>query len=146
MRFLSGDAVYIYAALRQLFTYRGIPIAIDRAPVDEALMLTVSNGRSLGGVFQIAPRASVLDGELDVCVVRDAGVIERVRLFAAAMRGTHENMTPVRAFTTRNLSLGFNAAPAIELDGELHHSSSATVTIDCVPRVLNVIAAPTARL
>jgi diacylglycerol kinase (ATP) len=146
VRFLSGDAVYIYAALRQLFTYRGLPIAIDSAPADAALMVTVSNGRSLGGVFKIAPRASVLDGELDVCVVRDAGIIERVRLFAAAMQGTHESMAPVRAFTTQTLSLGFTAAPAMELDGELHHASSATITIDCVPNALNVIASPTARL
>ena len=146
VRFLSGDAVYIYAALSQLFTYRGLSVAIDEAASGDVLMVTISNGRSLGGVFLIAPSASVTDGELDACVVRDAGLLERVRLFAAAIRGTHEGMKPVRTFKTRSLSLGFNAPPAIELDGELHQAQSADVTIECIPRALRVIASPEARL
>ncbi len=146
VRLLSGDAVYIYAALRQLLTYRGMPVAIDDAESGEALMVTISNGRSLGGVFLIAPNASVVDGKLDVCVVRNAGVYQRVRLFAAAMRGTHEGMDPVTAFTTTRLSLALGAPPALEIDGELHQAASRSVKIDCIPRALNVIAAPGARL
>src|SRR5207237_3593062 len=93
--FLKGDAVYIYSALRQLFTYRGIDVSVSGAPGvkrDPMLMVTISNGRFLGGAFKIAPRASVLDGKLDACFFRDSGVIERVRLFAGAMRGTHLSM------------------------------------------------------
>jgi diacylglycerol kinase family enzyme len=69
-----------------------------------------------------------------------------MRLFAAAMRGTHERMDPVTAFTTTRLSLALDAPPALEIDGELHGAASRSVTIDCVPRALNVIAAPGARL
>jgi len=109
-------------------------------------MLTVSNGRSVGGVFQIAPNASVVDGELDVCVIRDATVWQRVRLFGAAMRGTHERLAPVRAFRSASLSLGFPSPPAIELDGELMHAKSRDVKIECIPRALSVVAADGARL
>lgn len=149
VRLLKGDAVYIYAALAQLFTYRGARITIDGragSPEEETLMLTVSNGRSVGGVFQIAPNASVVDGELDVCVIRDATVWQRVRLFAAAMRGTHERMAPVRAFRSASLSLGFPSPPAMELDGELTHAKSRDLKIECIPRALKVIAADGARL
>ena len=144
VRFLKGDALYIYAALAQLFTYRGFPVAIDGVGPglnEELLMVTVSNGRFLGGAFRIAPDASVTDGELDVCLVRDANVIERVRLFAAAMRGTHGRLSAVRMFRRAGMTLKFGSAPLIELDGELRHARSNEVRIECVPRALKVVAA-----
>jgi diacylglycerol kinase (ATP) len=147
VKFLKGNALYIYSALAQLLSYKGIPVAIDASVSEpEVLMLTVSNGRFLGGAFRIAPDASVIDGELDICVVRNANVAQRVRLFAAAIRGTHGNLPAVRTFRTRRISLGFGSPAAIELDGELRHSRSNDVTIECVPRALKVVAAANARL
>ena len=149
VRFLKGDALYIYAALRQLLTYRGIPIEIDRKSDESApelLMVTVSNGRYLGGAFHIAPNASVLDGQLDVCVVREANVLQRVRLFASAFRGTHGRLPSVRTLRTGAISLRFPSPPAIEIDGELHRARSREVKIECVPGALSVIAAPGAPL
>jgi diacylglycerol kinase (ATP) len=147
VKFLKGDALYIYSALAQLFTYEGIPIAIEATPAEpEVLMLTVSIGRFLGGAFRIAPAASVTDGELDICVVRNANVAQRVRLFAAAIRGTHVNLPAVRTFRTRRISLRFSSPAAMELDGELRHAQSNDVTIECIPRALKVVAAANANL
>ncbi len=145
VRFLKGDAVYIYSALAQLLTYRGSDVIVDGAAQTAGggmLMITVSNGRSLGGAFRIAPHASVLDGELDVCLFQDSNLLERVRLFAAALRGTHGTLPAVQTLTTRNLSLTFKQSPAMEIDGELRHGRSATVSIRCIPRALAVVAAP----
>ena len=112
VRFLKGDAVYIYSALRQLFTYRGISVSVD-ASVDtmaaRMLMLTVSNGRYLGGAFRIAPQASVIDGKLDVGFFGDIGLIGRVRLFAGAFRGTHVGLPSVKTKLVRNDSSVFRA-------------------------------------
>jgi diacylglycerol kinase (ATP) len=147
VKLLSGNALYIYAALAQLFSYKGIPIAVAASAAEpDVLMLTVSNGRFLGGAFRIAPDASVVDGELDICVVQNANVAQRVRLFAAAIRGTHGRLPAVRTFTARSLSLTFASPPSIELDGELRHAASREVRIECIPRALKVIAAPGARL
>lgn len=149
VKFLKGDALYIYAALRQLLSYRGFPVTVDGSADDgtnELLMATVSNGRFLGGSFHIAPQASVRDGVLDVCLVRDANVFQRVRLFASAFRGTHGRLASVTMFQTQGISLEFRSPPAIELDGELRQAESRQVTIECLPRALNVIAAEDARL
>lgn len=149
MKFLKGDALYIYAALAQLFTYRGLPVAVGRAmsgPARQLLMATVSNGRFLGGAFRIAPNASITDGELDVCLIGNANVLQRIRLFAAAIRGTHGRLPAVESFTTSHLTLTFGTPPSIELDGELRQARSAEVSISCVPRALGVIAAPGAQL
>jgi diacylglycerol kinase (ATP) len=142
---LKGDAVYIYAALRQLFGYRGTNVAVrGLAGVgkESMLMITVSNGRWLGGAFKIAPRASVLDGRLDVCFFRDSNLVQRLRLFAGALRGTHIVMPTVATEAVAQLSLTFPARPAMEMDGELRKANSKTIELRCVARALAVIAAP----
>jgi diacylglycerol kinase (ATP) len=145
IRFLRGNAVYMYAALRQLFSYRGIEVrangvsGVERGPM---LMITVSNGQYLGGAFRIAPHASVVDGKLDVCFFSDSNIPQRLRLFLGAMRGTHLGMPSVTSAGVQQLTLSFAGRPAMEVDGELRHSRSKTVELRCLPRALAVIAAP----
>lgn len=143
VRFLTGDAVYVYSALRQLFSYRGVAVATNGGVNDaQMLMVTVSNGQFLGGVFKIAPHASVLDGRLDACFIGDSNVVERVKLFVGAMRGSHLAMRSVATASVQKLALTFTSNPLMEMDGELRRASSATVELKCIPRALAVIAAP----
>lgn len=145
VRFLKGNAIYIYSALAQLFSYRGTSVSVgpgSNADARKMLMLTVSNGRFLGGAFRIAPHASVVDGELDVGFFGDSGLIGRVRIFAGAFRGTHLGLPSVRSARAKAITLRFSAPPMMEVDGELRQALSSTVKIECVPRALNVIAAP----
>jgi len=145
VRLLKGDAVYIYSALRQLFTYRGVEVTVNGAHDVQSgsmLMVTVSNGRWLGGAFKIAPQASVLDGKLDACFLGDSNVVQRVKLFLGAMRGTHIGMPSVSAADVQDLTLTFPDIPLMEIDGELRRAQSPTVNIRCVPRALSVVAAP----
>jgi diacylglycerol kinase (ATP) len=145
VRFLTGDAVYVYSALRQLFSYRGLDVSangVDGVTDGRMLMVTVSIGRFLGGVFKIAPSASVLDGKLDACFIGDSNVAERVKLFVGAMRGAHLGMRSVSSASVQKLALGFTINPLMEMDGELRRAKAATVELECVPRALSVIAAP----
>jgi diacylglycerol kinase (ATP) len=145
VRFLKGDAVYIYSALGQLFSYRGTEVSVEGdADVKQQrmLMITISNGRWLGGAFKIAPHASVLDGKLDACFFGDSNVLERARLFVGALRGTHLEMRGVSSAKVQNFSLTFPAPPSMEIDGELRDARSATVRIQSVPLALSVLAAP----
>ncbi|MDP9202831.1 MAG: diacylglycerol kinase family lipid kinase [Gemmatimonadota bacterium] len=147
VRFLRGDAVYIYSALAQLFTYRGIDIRVDGAvkmKSGKMLMAVASNGRSLGGAFRIAPSASVVDGKLDFCLFSDSNVVGRVRLFAGALRGTHLALPAVTSIKASGLTLTFANSPAMEMDGELRQATSRTVKIECVPHALAIVAAPCA--
>jgi len=145
VRFLKGDALYIYSALAQLYSYRGVTVTIEGAngrKTQTMLMAVASIGRSLGGAFRIAPNASALDGKLDFCVVGDSNVWERVRLFAGALRGTHVTLPGVTSLKAARLSLTFESNPTMEMDGELRRALSRTVTLECVPKALVVVAAP----
>lgn len=145
VRFLRGDALYIYSALAQLLSYKGVDVAIDGAigPRSQRILMAIAaNGRSLGGAFRIAPSASVTDGKLDFCIVGDNNVWGRVRLFAGALRGTHLTLPGVVTVKAVRLSLTFENKPAMEMDGELRRATSRTVTLECVPKALAIVAAP----
>lgn len=145
VRFLKGNAVYVYSALRKLFTYRGVQVSVNGASGVKSgsmLMVTVSNGRWLGGAFKIAPQASVLDGKLDACFLGDSNVTQRMKLFLGAMRGTHIGMPSVSVAGIHELTLTFPENPLMEIDGELRRAQSRSVNVKCVPRALSVVAAP----
>jgi diacylglycerol kinase (ATP) len=145
VRFLRGDAVYIYSALAQLFSYRGIEVSVDGAfkpKRQKLLMVTASNGRSLGGAFRIAPTASVIDGKLDFCLFEDNNVVGRMRVFAGALRGKHLTLPGVTGVKADCVLLTFIDKPAMEVDGELLRATSRSVRIECVPKALAVVAAP----
>ncbi|MHB1312245.1 MAG: diacylglycerol/lipid kinase family protein [Gemmatimonadaceae bacterium] len=141
-RWLRGNAVYVYAALKHLLLYRGFEVQADvfgdTAP-RLRMMLTVSNGLNFGGAFRIAPAARVDDGLLDFVSIGDVHRLLRLPLFAGALRGAHLAHPKVDAVRAAAATLTFDAPPDYELDGELHHAASRTVTIATVPRVLRVL-------
>jgi diacylglycerol kinase (ATP) len=140
---LKGDLLYLYSALRQLFTYGGVEVGIasarQRRERRRHLMLIVANARNFGGSFKIAPAASVSDGKLDAISIHDAPPLGRMRLFAAATKGTHVMAREVFVEQAPRFTLEFAEPPAFETDGEYQRASGALIQIDCVPRALRVV-------
>jgi hypothetical protein len=130
---------------KNFFSYRGVDVSANGVPWvtrGKMLMVTVSNGRWLGGAFKIAPSASVTDGLLDACFIGDSNVVQRIKLFAGALRGTHLELPSVKPAQVQQLTLAFPGNPSMEIDGELRVARSQTVDLRCVPRALAVLAAP----
>ena len=79
LKWVKGEALYLYSALRQLTSYPGVDITVasaskqrDRARL---LMMVIANARNFGGKFLIAPDASLTDGKLDSVAIRDASTL-----------------------------------------------------------------------
>lgn len=143
IRWLSGNSVYIYSALRQLLGYQGVDIEVNSDAVRRAgarhLMLIVANARNFGGTFRIAPGASLVDGKLDAVAIRNAKPLRRIALFGAAARGTHVAAPEVDVEQAAGFTLRFPEPPAYETDGEYNRARSDEVEIRCVPRALRVV-------
>ena len=140
---LPGNAVYVYAALKQLFGYRGTQIGVEsdagRSEPTLHLMLVVANSPWFGGTFLIAPDASVSDGLLDVISIGDVAPHRRLAMLAAAMRGAHLAYSDCRSSRTRRLVATFPVTPTYQVDGELRRARSTSVSIRCVPAALRVV-------
>lgn len=143
IRFLKGDALYVYSALRQIVGYGGVEIDVatsaGRRGKLRHLMLVIANARNFGGTFKIAPNASLLDGKLDAITIYDAPALKRLGLFAAAVKGTHVTKPGVSVEQSANFSLTFSSPPAYETDGEYRQARSAELEVSCVPGALRVV-------
>lgn len=143
---LRGNSVYLYTALSQLFRYPGVELALEANGHVNAstlhLLLVIANTEYFGGMFRIAPGASVTDGALDAVAIRDAAPLRRLLMLAAAAKGmhvTHEQCATRRASEFR---ISFPFIPSYETDGELHRATTSVLTVTSCPSALRVITAP----
>ena len=139
---VTGDLLYLTAAVRQLFKFTGMHVDITTAAVARGprahLMLIVANGRNFGGMFQIAPDARIDDGKLDAISILDASPLTRISMLAAAPSGRHVRNPLVLSEQASSFTLKFGAPPAYETDGEYNQAKSSTIEISCVPGALRV--------
>ena len=142
-RFLKGAALYKLTAMQQLLLYRSARLHLSSREgwtvEGRHLILTISNGRIFGGGFPIAPGASLRDGRLDACAIRDASPLGRARLFGLAGRGRHLGARGVAVRQDRAFTVRFEKAVRYEVDGDVHESPTGEVRVEAVPGALSVV-------
>lgn len=144
-RWLRGSSVYIWAALKQLFSYRGFGVSVGDwdGPRQNRMMVVIANGPFFGGTFRIAPSASLNDGLLDVVSILDIPASRRLAMLSAAIKGTHERFPEVISKQADHFDLAFDSAPWYETDGELHYAQSSKLRIISCPAALRVVSTKT---
>ena len=140
-KWLRGNAVYLYTALRQILGYRGIELGLGNAERELYMLVVIANSEYFGGMFRIAPGARVNDGELDAIAIRNVLGTRRVALLTAAMKGDHARFPECVMERARSFDLSFPEAPSYEADGELHRARSADLTVSSCPAALRVVTA-----
>jgi len=145
MKRLSGFPSYIVAALKTVFLYYRAPLLrIEYGAftvTQPSLMVSVMNGRRMGGGFMMAPESSPDDGLFDLCL---AAHVSRARIFPLILRFmkgtqiTHSAITTGRAerVTVRAVE---GVLPA-HADGETISVESRELTMRILPRQLAVIS------
>src|SRR5680860_512598 len=64
-----GNISYLLSGIRQLFTYKWYNIHVEHKTHSVGYFVIVSNSRDYGGEYQIADKASITDGLLDLVVI-----------------------------------------------------------------------------
>jgi diacylglycerol kinase (ATP) len=144
IKWVKGEALYLYSALRQLTSYKGIEIDVTtqarRRGHARHLMLVIANARNFGGKFLIAPDASLTDGFLDAVAILDASTWRRMNLFGAVAKGTHQTLSEVIIEKAPSFTVSFASPPAYETDGEYRQAKTAELEVACVPGALRLVA------
>lgn len=148
MRRLSGFVSYIAAALKTVWLYSQGPqvrLAFD-AQVPEAslpvLMVSIMNGRRMGGGFMMAPDGLTSDGVFDVCVVRQVKRGRVLGLIPHFMRGTQVGEPEITMHKARRLMVSAERGvlPA-HADGETLCTDGKELELEIIPQSLDVITA-----
>ncbi len=135
---LHGFPNYLVAALKTILLYYRAPqvcIQFDsQTLVQPSLMVSVMNGRRMGGGFMMAPEGRPDDGLFDLCI---AGQVSRPRIFALIGRFMAGTQAGHPAITTGRAS----TITVTALDGVLPaHADGETLCTDGTQLALELMA------
>jgi diacylglycerol kinase (ATP) len=137
-----GAAGYVVAVVQTTVSLEtpSYPLRVDGGALDsrEAILLSFCNSRCTAGAMQMAPRADVGDGELDVIRI---GAMPRRRFlaqFPSIFRGTHVEKPGVEQSRARRVDFTIGRPVDCMVDGEI--LSLEPRSLEVVPHALTVIA------
>lgn len=143
---LTGFVSYVVAALKTIFLYFHAPrVQVDfdgQSLTLPALMVSVMNGRRMGGGFMMAPQASPEDGLFDLCI---AGQVSRAQIFLligrfmAGTQASHRAIRTARSRTVRVSALE-GVLPA-HADGETLCVDGKELALELLPRQIDLLSA-----
>jgi diacylglycerol kinase (ATP) len=106
---LHGFLNYIVAALKTIFLYFTAPtIQIEydgETIIQPSLMVSIMNGRRMGGGFMMAPDAQVDDGQLDICIAGQLSRFGILTMIPRFMKGTQASQPQIKIFRAKKVHL-----------------------------------------
>ena len=143
VKWLRGELLYLYCALLEMKAYPGFRLdsSLDGSlgPSGTHMMVIVANAKKFGGGFAVAPDASLDDGQLDIVTFGDLGFFARLKAMGALMKGEHNQLAQIGTRRAARAVFQFDAPPSFETDGEWRQALSSSLTIETLPRALNVL-------
>jgi len=106
---LHGFAAYAVAALRTMVIYYPAPVVRVSCGLEVlsqgSLMVSVMNGRRMGGGFMMTPQSAIDDGLLDLCVAGDIPRRKVLPLILRFMKGTQAGHPGIRFLRGREVTI-----------------------------------------
>lgn len=139
--FWRANGGYILSLFPALLNYRAprVKLTMDGEAIERHVFISVAaNGTRYGRGLQIAPRASMDDAQLDLCLVRDIPRLKVATLFPSAYFGQHLRFKQVEYFRFRKLCVEPEIPMDVYADGE--PMCQTPIEISVIPKGLRVIA------
>jgi YegS/Rv2252/BmrU family lipid kinase len=139
-KLIKGDAVYLYAALRALATWK--PAAFD-VTVDGQRhsiighSVAVGNSRAYGGGMLLLPHAELDDGKLDILLTRESSKLTFLRELPKVFKGTHLDSPYAQVLKGEVVEVSSDRPFVIYADGDPIGATPATMRVE--PGALRVI-------
>lgn len=136
----GGTITFGITALTTLFQYksRAIKISIDNwMEMEKAVIgIIVANGVFTGGGMHIAPYAKLNDGWLEVVVIHDQSIPERLWNFPTIYQGNHLKREKFDHYRAKSIQLYGQPDVLLAADGELFGSLPCTINV--VPNIIPI--------
>lgn len=142
--FISGIPGYIIAALKTIFLYFNTPhirFDIDGIILEQpCLLVSLMNGRRMGGSFMFAPNSKPDDGLLNFCIVGQVTRTEILGLFPKVMSGTQESHPAIKMPTGRKVSIkAISGSLPVHADGETICVEGDELEIELLKKQLELV-------
>lgn len=139
-KMLGGTLAFGLMSIKTVFQHRNQQMRIvlggDRRISGNFTGIVVANGAYTGGGMNLAPRARVDDSLLDVVVMHDLTISQRLRTFSKIYSGRHIELPYLSYHQVRSLTIDSDQSVSVEADGELLGTTPCTIEI--LPSILSV--------
>ena len=103
-------------------------------------ILSICNGGFYGGGFNIAPKAELTDGLLDIYYAEKMSKIKMIPLLLKMKKGKHEGKRRIHKFRNNHIELELDQKIIFNIDGEKLEGKK--FVIDLLPKALNIYNNP----
>ncbi len=144
IRWTRGLLLYLIAAIETIFVYYKAPnvsLTYDDKTINiSPLMLSIMNGRRMGGGFFFAPNGDPADGSFDLCIARSASQLRIFGLIPYFMKGTQATQKEVTMARARKVHVtAVQGTLPVHCDGETVCFEGTELTIELLPGQIEFI-------
>jgi diacylglycerol kinase family enzyme len=145
VKWAHGIASYLVGLIRTIFLYSRTPIyeiTLDDETITQPfLMVSIMNGKRMGGSFYMAPKGDMSDGFFNLCLASQVPQIKIIPLAVKFMRGTQEGHPAIRMAQSRTVKVkAVSGSIPAHADGETICYSGSELSLELIPLALDVIS------
>lgn len=147
VRWTRGLPAYLIGVIKTVFLYYNpaqVEITLDDNETirQTSLMISVMNGKRMGGGFQMAPNSKADDGYFDLCIAETASKGRILRMIPHFIKGTQEALPEIQMKRARKVSIkSLDVTFPAHADGEFICLDGSHLTLELLPQELEIIHA-----
>lgn len=147
VRWTRGLPAYLIGVIKTVFLYYNpaqVEIILDDKEVikQTSLMISVMNGRRMGGGFQMAPQSQPDDGYFDLCIAETASKGRILQMIPHFIKGTQQTLPEIQMKRAKKVSIkSLDMTFPAHADGEFICLDGSHLTLELLPQELEIICA-----
>jgi diacylglycerol kinase (ATP) len=140
----GGFISFMAAIIKTIFIYNHAPLASiefgGQTIKQRSLMISMMNGRRLGGNFLMAPDSKPDDGLLDLCIAEQMSSFQILRLVPHFIKGTQASQKRIKTGQAALIKItGLDGPLPTQTDGEIISTEGRSMLVELLPRQLKVV-------
>jgi diacylglycerol kinase (ATP) len=144
IRWARGLLAYLIAVIQTVFLYYKAPVVqLDyngHQVIQPSLLVSVMNGKRMGGGFYTAPKGDPSDGQLDLCIASEAGRMRIFGLIPHFLKGSQDGQPEIRMDRTDRITIkAVKGVLPAHCDGETLCREGDQLSIEILPRSMDFI-------
>ncbi|GMV34010.1 MAG: diacylglycerol kinase family lipid kinase [Chloroflexi bacterium CFX1] len=147
VRWTRGLLAYLIGVIKTVFLYHNpadVEIVLDDGEIirQRSLMISVMNGKRMGGGFQMAPDSEPDDGWFDLCIAETASKGRILAIIPHFIKGTQKTLPEIQMKRAKKVSIkSLDASFPAHADGEFICLEGSHLTLEILPQELEIIHA-----
>ncbi len=141
--YITGFITYLMAAIRTIFIMKAPSVEIkldDQEWVQAVMLVSIMNGKRLGGGFWTAPHSRYDDELFDLCVAADVTKPQMFALIPRFLKGTQARHPAIQMARSHKVRVtARKGALAAHADGELISRACQQLELEILPRQLQMV-------